>query len=218
MIPVLCIAALALVRPTLAAGNPRPRRQTGFLCSGNVFATKLLTTVIEVNREGIKRAEPIDLGDSENLGLISLKRGRASNLHTLYILGEVDANCDSERWIRAVLPIAVKSIFLEFEWVLPGRMAKGPFMLSFEFVAANISLELPKLKDTGDKASLEGVKIFAAQGLRFGQPGVTTGLSGVLATLFTGLNLAAPNLVIDLLEALVSRLLQRYLLNSTLPI
>ncbi|CAN7950107.1 unnamed protein product [Ixodes hexagonus] len=218
MIPVLYVAALTVVHLTTANRKTRPRRQTGFLCSGGTFATKLLTTVIEVNREGIKRAEPIDLGDSENLGILSLKRGRASNLHTLYVFGEVEANCESEQWIKVVLPIGVRSLILEFDWELPGRTARGPFVFSFAFVAVNITLELPKLKETGDRASIADFKIFASQGLKFGQPGVTTGFSSVLASLFTGLNIVAPNVVIDLIEALVFRLLQRYLLNSTLPL
>lgn len=197
----------------------RSRRQSGFLCSGSKFATNLLTTIITVNKDVIKRAEPIDIGNGENMGVLSLKKGRAYNLHTVYLFGDVNTDCEDERWIKVFIPLGLESPEFVFRWELPGSLAEGLFVLSYRFVAGNLTLEIPKLKENPeDKTRLAALTIFAAQGLKFGKRGATTGLSSILATFFEGLRAVSPSVTQDLVELLFFRLFKRYLLNSELPL
>lgn len=202
-----------------SAAAPRVRRQDGILCSGNQFATNILRTIITANVEVIRRAEPIPLGDGDNLGVLKLTNGRAYNVHTVRPFGLIDSDCTSDdRWIRTVIPLAMDAPEFHFDWELPGRLAGGVFVLSFEKLAANITLEVPKAKIKGqEQTRVADFKAVARQGLSFGKPGLTSGFSAVLATLFTTLNTVAPNVVADLLDILIRRLLQRLIKTTSLP-
>ncbi|KAH9370095.1 hypothetical protein HPB48_011262 [Haemaphysalis longicornis] len=76
----------------------------------------------------------------------------------------------------------------------------------------------PKSKIKGqEQTRVADFKAVARQGLSFGKRGLTGGFSAVLATLFTTLNMVAPNVVADLLDILIRRLLQRLIKTTSLP-
>ncbi|KAK8786411.1 hypothetical protein V5799_023816 [Amblyomma americanum] len=210
---------IGLQVPVSVARGSRVRRQEGFFCSGNKFATGLLRTIISANVEVIRRAEPILLGDADHLGLLRLKNGRAYNVHTVQPFGLIDSDCTSqELWIRAVIPLALDAPEFHFDWELPGGLAGGLFVLSYEKVAANVTIEVPKQVLRGkERSRIVGYRTVASQGLAFGKEGATGGISGLLATLFTALNTVSPNVVADLLDILIRRLLQRYIQTVSLP-
>ncbi|KAH6938696.1 hypothetical protein HPB50_011917 [Hyalomma asiaticum] len=225
-IAVICWAFLRLFVLAVAfqgAGHvtygSRVRRQEGFFCSGDKFATGLLRTIISANVEVIRRAEPIKLGDADHLGLLWLRNGRAYNVHSVRPFGLIESDCDSDDgWIRTVIPLALDGPEFHFDWETPGGLMGGLFVLSFEKVAANVSIEVPKFKLRGqERTRVTDYRTVASQGLAFGKRGVTSGLSAVLATLFTALNTVSPNVVSDLLDILIRRLLQRFVQSVALP-
>ncbi|KAH7986527.1 hypothetical protein HPB49_025922 [Dermacentor silvarum] len=63
----------------------RVRRQWRFICRSDDSFTQLMTNVMEVNREVLRATAPLRVGDSENLGLVSLRNGRVYNLHTIKV-------------------------------------------------------------------------------------------------------------------------------------
>ncbi|XP_050044143.1 uncharacterized protein [Dermacentor andersoni] len=217
--PRLLVLAVALQAVARVASGSRVRRQEGFFCSGDKFATGLLRTIISANVEVIRRAEPIKLGDADHLGLLWLRNGRAYNVHTVRPFGLIESDCDSDDlWIRVVIPLALDAPEFHFDWEAPGALMGGLFVLSYEKMAANVTIEVPKFKLRGQARSrLIDYRTVVSQGLAFGKPGVTGGFSAVLATLFTTLNSVSPNVVADLLDILICRLLQRFIQTVSLP-
>ncbi|KAH8040709.1 hypothetical protein HPB51_012024 [Rhipicephalus microplus] len=202
-----------------ATSGSRVRRQEGIFCSGDKFATGLLRTIISANVEVIRRAEPIKVGDLDHLGLLWLRNGRAFNVHTVKPFALIESDCDSDdQWIRTVIPLALDGPEFHFDWEAPGGLLGGLFVLSYEKVAANVTIEIPKYKLRGQaRTRVTDYRTVASQGLAFGKPGVTSGPSAVLATLFTALNTVSPNVVSDLLDILIRRLLQRFVQTVSLP-
>ncbi|KAH7964662.1 hypothetical protein HPB49_000092 [Dermacentor silvarum] len=217
--PRLLVLAVVFQTVTQMASGSRVRRQEGFFCSGDKFATGLLRTIISANVEVIRKAEPIKLGDADHLGLLWLRNGRAYNVHTVRPFGLIESDCDSDDlWIRVVIPLALDAPEFHFDWEAPGGLMGGLFVLSYEKVAANVTIEVPKFKLRGQERSrIIDYRTVASQGLAFGKQGVTGGFSALLATLFTTFNSVSPNVVADLLDILIRRLLQRFIQTVSLP-
>ncbi|KAL3201412.1 hypothetical protein MRX96_012460 [Rhipicephalus microplus] len=83
----------------------RQLRQTKLLCLGNAVVTTLVSTLLERNRQRIKENEPINIGGTQNLGVIILKNGRGVNVHTAFFNGEIEVDCTTDpEWISITFP------------------------------------------------------------------------------------------------------------------
>ncbi|XP_037273166.2 uncharacterized protein LOC119165073 [Rhipicephalus microplus] len=195
----------------------RQRRQTKLLCLGNAVVTTLVSTLLERNRQRIKENEPINIGGTQNLGVIILKNGRGVNVHTAFFNGEIEVDCTTDpEWISITFPVGMRNPDVVFDYELPGGLLSGELKARFELFGANVVLRLPKDR-TGDlKPYIGDLSFWSTQGFKM----EITGMGPVSSALTTGLTLVyqlVPMPLMEFFRVLIMRVMQQFLETAPLP-
>nr|XP_037273166.1 uncharacterized protein LOC119165073 [Rhipicephalus microplus] len=195
----------------------RQLRQTKLLCLGNAVVTTLVSTLLERNRQRIKENEPINIGGTQNLGVIILKNGRGVNVHTAFFNGEIEVDCTTDpEWISITFPVGMRNPDVVFDYELPGGLLSGELKARFELFGANVVLRLPKDRSGDLKPYIGDVNFWSTQGFKM----EITGMGPVSSALTTGLALVyqlVPMPLMEFFRVLMMRVMQQFLETAPLP-
>ncbi|KAH6938697.1 hypothetical protein HPB50_011918 [Hyalomma asiaticum] len=221
---VLSSFILAVVRCVVGVTEQRPlrrvRRQWRFICKSDDSFTKLMTDVMEANRELLRATQPLRVGDSENLGLIWLRNGRVYNLHTIKVRDKFVRDCN-ETTMNLVFKLTLEKPYIVFDLTTPfgsSVLAGGQLTVKTDSLDVDIGLITPKVKNTGE--NIEPLVPFAdvrrAHNLRLvftGMAPATTAVTSLLALL----QQMMPSVQTRLFEIILTRILRNYVATTPMP-
>ncbi|XP_028966563.1 uncharacterized protein LOC114828066 [Galendromus occidentalis] len=204
----------------LLYGAVNSQSNESLLCIGNTFVTRLVTVILDRNRESIRINEPNSLGNAtQNIGLFVLKNARAYGIWRAQFHGEVQVNCNNvKRPSLAIVkvPIQIADAAFAFDYILPGHLAYGKIIVTSDFLGQIATLEVPLKRGTDDRVLITGIEFYRADDFKISFTGLsflTRGLSSALWAAYR----VVPQIPLQLYRSLALRSVQDYIDNNPLP-